>query len=325
MRVVFSLISAIVLIGSTFGSAPEVRASESEGTRVGDIEIQSPWARASAGQAKNGAAYLIIVNHGADPDRLVSVSTSQAKKAELHTHLHEDGVMKMRQIEGVEVDPGGTAQLKPGADHVMLMGLNAPLVEGESFALELVFEKAGTVEIMVSIAGVAAGEAPMTHDHGDMSHGGMGHAMPTVIQVHRISAEGVGPLIGTIEAMQGEHGVMLKPDLSGLSPGLHAFHVHTNPDCGPALKGGKMVAGLAAGGHYDPTGTGHSHGHAPAGDLPQLDVGSDGRATKPIEITSLTLEQLRGRALMVHQGPEEPSDPGQPKGGGPRVACGVVK
>ena len=126
--------------------------------------MQNPWARASAGAHRTGAAYLTLVNHGDKVDRLVGASTPAAERAELHAHLHENGVMRMRQVEAIEVHPGEPAVLAPGGLHVMLMGLAKPLEEGARFPLTLRFEKAGEVTVQVAVlkAG-AAGPARATH------------------------------------------------------------------------------------------------------------------------------------------------------------------
>ncbi len=132
----------------------------------GDLTIHKPWARASIGQAQAGAAYLTVMNTGSLPDRLVAAEGDVANRVELHTHMMQDGVMKMRQVKAIEVAPGEPAVLKPGGLHVMLMGLKAPLVKGESFPLTLVFEKAGRVEIEVPIGEATAMEHKMDHGKG---------------------------------------------------------------------------------------------------------------------------------------------------------------
>jgi len=137
------------------------------GAAPAGITVDAPFARASAGPVKNGAAYLTIRNSGDAPDRLIAAKAPVSERAELHTHLHEDGVMKMRKVEAVEVPAGGEAALKPGGDHVMLMGLHAPLKEGETFPLTLVFETAGEVTVTVTIGSVGASSG-----HGDHSHHG---------------------------------------------------------------------------------------------------------------------------------------------------------
>ena len=136
--------------------------------RLGDLMIGDFWARATAKLAKNGAAYLTITNQGSELDLLVAVTSPVAKRAELHTVINEDGVMKMRPLKAVEIHPGEPAVLAPGGIHIMLMGLTHPLEKGSSFPLTLTFEKSGTLEIQVPVYGPGA----MGHD-GDMpSHDG---------------------------------------------------------------------------------------------------------------------------------------------------------
>jgi len=117
------------------------------------LEVTNAWARATPGKAENGAAYVTIESPTAD--RLVSASSPVAKRAELHTMSMQGMVMKMRPIAGLDVPPGQSVTLKPGGEHIMLMGLNQPLHEGQSFPLTLDFEKAGprTVTVAVEKAG----------------------------------------------------------------------------------------------------------------------------------------------------------------------------
>jgi len=137
---------------------------------AGDISVEGVWARASAGMARAGAAFMTIKNTG-DADKLVAAKANVSKRAELHTHLHENGMMKMRQVKSVAVPAKGMAMLKPGGDHVMFMGLSAPFIEGESFPLTLVFEKAGEVNVNVMIKKAGAmGMGKMKHDMKNMKH-----------------------------------------------------------------------------------------------------------------------------------------------------------
>src|SRR5215469_6126663 len=86
------------------------------------LEINSAWAGATPGKAENGAAYVTIQSPTAD--RLVAASSPIAKKAELHTMSMEGMVMKMRPMTGVDIPAGQPVTLKPGGEHIMLMGLN---------------------------------------------------------------------------------------------------------------------------------------------------------------------------------------------------------
>jgi copper(I)-binding protein len=113
------------------------------------IEVTNAWARAT--KTANGAVYLTLTNHGTVDDRLVAVSTPAANKAELHTTLVDQGVMKMRPIDAVPVKAGGMAEFKPEGKHIMLLGLKHPLVPGDTIPLTLTFEKAGTVDTMVKV------------------------------------------------------------------------------------------------------------------------------------------------------------------------------
>lgn len=132
---------------------------------VGSLKIDHPWARASAGKAANGAAFLSVVNSGAD-DRLVAAETPVADRAELHTHTMENGVMKMRQVEGgIAIPAGQTVMLQPGGLHVMLFGLKAPLKEKDSVPLTLTFEKAGSVKVDIKVESLSAGAQPQPQQH----------------------------------------------------------------------------------------------------------------------------------------------------------------
>lgn len=133
---------------------------------LGDLKIVHPWARVSAVQ--NGAAYMTITAQGGAGDRLVAAASPAANRAELHTHIMEGNVMRMRQVQGIDVKPGETATLKPGGFHVMLLGLKQPLVEGQSFPLTLTFEKGGRIDVEVKVQkDETSGEhAPASRPHG---------------------------------------------------------------------------------------------------------------------------------------------------------------
>jgi periplasmic copper chaperone A len=125
------------------------------------IEVNNAWARATPGGTETGAAYVTIQSPTAD--RLVSVSSPVAKKTELHTMSMQGMVMKMRPLSELDIPAGLPVTLKPGGEHIMLLGLNHPLREGQSFPLTLNFEKAGphTVNVNVEKAG-ATGPASAT-------------------------------------------------------------------------------------------------------------------------------------------------------------------
>ena len=125
--------------------------------QVGELTITHPWSRATAPQAANGVAYMAITNHGGSDDVLIGAEAPVSGRAELHSHEMTDGVMTMRPVAGGIVIPAGeTVYLEPSGLHVMLMGLDGRLVEGERIPLTLVFENAGTVEVEAEVAGPGA-------------------------------------------------------------------------------------------------------------------------------------------------------------------------
>lgn len=137
-----------------------------------DIEVVNPFMRAALVAGGSGIAYMTINNHGA-ADKLVAVEGNISKLAELHTHVKDGDVYRMRKIDFLAVPEHGTAELKPGGDHVMFIGLNAPVKEGTSVPLTLKFEKAGAVTIQVPVlaaGAMAPGAAMPAGGHG--SHHG---------------------------------------------------------------------------------------------------------------------------------------------------------
>ena len=137
------LFRVIALAMSLMGLALAARAD-------GAIAVKEPYARATIGQQKVSAAYMTIETSGG-PDRLVAAASPLAGKVELHAHLHEGGVMKMREVEAIDVAPGKPAKLETGGLHIMIMDLKQPLKAGETIPLTLTFEKAGKVELQVPV------------------------------------------------------------------------------------------------------------------------------------------------------------------------------
>lgn len=136
---------------------------------IGAVTIDGVYVRASLGRAPNSAAYMTLTT--SEADKLVAVETPAAGHASLHTHAMDDkGVMKMRPVTAIAVEPGGPTVLQPGGLHVMLMDLPARLNDGETIALTLTFEKAGQVTLDVPVRGLQT----RREGHGD---GHRGHNM----------------------------------------------------------------------------------------------------------------------------------------------------
>jgi copper(I)-binding protein len=124
---------------------------------VGSIAVGNPWTRATPKGATVAGGYMTISNKGSAPDRLVGGSAAVAGRFEVHSMVMEQGVAKMRPVQGgLEIKPGETVELKPGSFHVMLMGLKQQLQKGQKVKGTLEFEKAGKVEIEYAVEAVGA-------------------------------------------------------------------------------------------------------------------------------------------------------------------------
>jgi periplasmic copper chaperone A len=126
------------------------------------IKVEGAWARPTvAGQAGGGG--FLTITAGSTADRLLSASATVSKVVELHSMDMEGNVMRMRQVEGIDIPAGQTVQLKPGGLHVMFVGLNQTLKKGATIPVTLRFAKAGEVKVNMKVmnAPEAAG-----HEHG---------------------------------------------------------------------------------------------------------------------------------------------------------------
>jgi hypothetical protein len=121
--------------------------------------VTDAWARATPPGTTVGAAYMTIQG-GSQADRLVGASSARAAMVHLHAVEEQDGVSKMRAIESVEIPPGQRVTLAPKSTHVMLMGLDAPLVAGQMFVVTLSFANAGEQAVTVTVRPATA-----TDDH----------------------------------------------------------------------------------------------------------------------------------------------------------------
>src|ERR1700733_1469447 len=156
-------IGAVALLAAQMAGAQLARAADYD---VGSIHISQPWSRATPKGAASGAGYMTVTNKGTAPDRVSCVSSDASAQCQIHTMTMEDGVMKMRPVEGgLEILPGQTITLKPGGFHIMLLDLKHPLEQGQSVKATLKFDHAGTVDVEYPIAGIGA-PAPGAADAG---------------------------------------------------------------------------------------------------------------------------------------------------------------
>ncbi|ARU87271.1 copper chaperone PCu(A)C [Pseudomonas sp. M30-35] len=155
------MLNKILLVAALMSPAFLANAHEFD---LGDLHIEHPWSREMPPVAPTAAAYFVVDNKGKEADRLIAVETPVAGKAEMHEHVHAGDVMKMQQVQGVDIPAGGQVRFEPMGYHVMLFNLEQQMKAGEHFPMTLTFEKAGDVEVQVNVQkdAPAAGEA---HKH----------------------------------------------------------------------------------------------------------------------------------------------------------------
>ena len=152
--------------------------------------------------------------------------------------------------------------------------------------------------LALAISGICAAGVANAHDHMAKPAG------PSIeVKVQQLDPANGNKDVGTVTITESNYGLVFTPNLQGLAEGLHGFHIHENPSCDPKEKDGKLTAGLAAGGHWDPKGA-KQHGYP----------------------WQEKLDEVRGHSIMIHAGGDNHSDhPAPLGGGGPRMACGVIK
>jgi copper(I)-binding protein len=136
-----------------------------------EILVEDAYARSSGAMGRSGAAFMVIRNTGAEDDRLVAATSDISQRVELHTHKEtDDGVMRMMEVEeGFPIPAGGMHALARGGDHVMFMGLNEAMEQGDTVTVTLTFEKAGDMELEIPV------DLERMDGHGMGHGGGMGH------------------------------------------------------------------------------------------------------------------------------------------------------
>lgn len=143
---------AILGAVSSLLALPAARAQE---VSAGPLRIAQPWTRAMRAGG-TGAGFMTIRNTGAAPDRLVAARSPVAGVVELHTHIREGEVMRMRPVPAIELPAGQAVTLAPGGLHLMLIGLTRALDQGGRVPVTLVFERAGEVEVQLAVEGAGA-------------------------------------------------------------------------------------------------------------------------------------------------------------------------
>jgi periplasmic copper chaperone A len=147
----FAAIALLLIVGSS----GQLRA---QALQERTIIVADAWARATPKGSTTAVIYITVINNGQDADRLLGATTPMAEKVQLHSNTNDNGVMKMRELTSIEIEAGKKVALKPGGTHAMLVGLKQPLVEGQSFSVTVEFEKAGKIDVPVSVEKIGATE-----------------------------------------------------------------------------------------------------------------------------------------------------------------------
>jgi copper(I)-binding protein len=148
------LSAALLLAGAAHGQSYE----------LGTIRIDHPHARPTVAQQPSGGAYMTLENRGSASDRLLEASSPVAASTQIHTMRMEGDVMRMREVGALDLAPAAKVEMKPGAGyHIMLIGLKQPLQAGDKFPMTLNFEKAGRIEVSVTVDSKEA--KPSGHGH----------------------------------------------------------------------------------------------------------------------------------------------------------------
>lgn len=127
-----------------------------QSTASQSISIENPFARATAPGMPMSGAFMTLVNQDKTEHFIVDANSDVAKHVELHMHVSEGGMMRMRRVAHFHLKPGQKKVLKPGGLHIMLMGLKRPLAEGTTFNIELVFSDGSRNTVEVPVKSISA-------------------------------------------------------------------------------------------------------------------------------------------------------------------------
>lgn len=121
-----------------------------------NLFIDDAIVRAPIPGVPNTAAFMVITNEGAEPLELTEATCAIAQRVELHTHIHQDGMMKMRQVSAIEIPAHGSSKLKPGGAHIMLFGVDSQLKDGDTVSLELSFSDGHKAQVQAKVQDMMA-------------------------------------------------------------------------------------------------------------------------------------------------------------------------
>ena len=155
--ITYALVSAVILLANTVVGSTQT---------VGNLTITNTWIRATPPVAKVAGGFMVITNNGTADDILLAVDFSGAKKSEIHQMKMDNGVMTMRPLkDGLTLGAGKKTILKPGGFHLMFMGLQNQLKDGQKVPVKLTFANAGEISIDFDVFSMAKGKKLMMQEN----------------------------------------------------------------------------------------------------------------------------------------------------------------
>lgn len=148
-----------LLLASLMVSAAALAAS------ADNVTVQEPYVRLAPPNAPATGAFMVIKNNGDKDVKVVKADNPASKVTELHTHLNDGGVMRMRPVAAIDVKAKGDAVLQPGGLHVMMINLLTPLKEGDSVPITLTFDDGSSKKVDAKVVRPVAAGVPMEHKH----------------------------------------------------------------------------------------------------------------------------------------------------------------
>ena len=137
-----------------------------------EVHVLQPWSRATPPGVEVGVGYLALHNGGPKPARLVSMTSPRAAAVEMHeSSLAPNGTSSMRPVKELVIPAGGMVTLQPNGKHLMLVGLKAPLKEGEHVPLTMTFQGEAPVQLELEVRSIgASAPAPASAPAGEHEH-----------------------------------------------------------------------------------------------------------------------------------------------------------
>ncbi|WP_373020310.1 copper chaperone PCu(A)C [Thiomicrorhabdus sp.] len=156
------------LVAIAFGTMASFSSFSVFADQAEQIEISNAYAREVPPGAPASASFMTLTNNSDQDIKLVEAQSGAAEVVELHTHSNDNGVMRMRKIENINIPAHGQAVLQPGGLHIMLIEPVEPLQQGQTVKLKLKFEDGSQKAVSMPVKSLKTMSMPMNHNHGDM-------------------------------------------------------------------------------------------------------------------------------------------------------------